>query len=164
MVFSYLSYYFQKEANLHEYICDMTCDNLKLMLFVTFFKMTDLAFLFSHWLFCKISSAWNFESNGTICRDLKKLIFVTMAPWGIGELGPIVSKCGSLRLGTPSNLKVHNLMRLHKKLKVLIVIWVKVFKSGPSKIFVECSKKAYCRVFKKKPHFKNNPATSPQFG
>ena len=58
-----------------------------------------------------------------------------MAPWGIGELGPIVSKCGSLRLGTPSNLKVHNLMRLHKKLKVLIVILVKVFKSGPSKIF-----------------------------
>ena len=45
MVFSYLSYYFQKEANLHEYICDMTYDNLKLMLFVTFFKMTDLAFL-----------------------------------------------------------------------------------------------------------------------
>ena len=135
MVFSYLSYYFQKEANLHEYICD----DFQIYqiasfwsIFVTFFKMTDLGF---HWLFCKISSAWNFESNGIYVGIWKKKIFVTMAPWGIGELGPIVSKCGSLRLGTPSNLKVHNLIRLHKKLKVLIIIWVKVFMSGPSKIF-----------------------------
>ena len=39
-----------------------------------------------------------------------------MGLWGIGELDSISGKCGSLRLGTPSNLKVNELLRLYKKL------------------------------------------------
>ena len=44
-----------------------------------------------------------------------------MRLWGIGELDPILGKCESPMLGTPSNLKALDSIRLHKKLHVLII-------------------------------------------
>ena len=43
---------------------------------------------------------------------LEKLSFITVELRGIGELNPILAKCGSLRLGTRSKLKVLDLVRL----------------------------------------------------
>ena len=46
-----------------------------------------------------------------------------MRLWGIGELDTILGKCESPMLGTPSNLKALDSIRLHKKLHVLIITW-----------------------------------------
>ena len=50
-----------------------------------------------------------------MCKDLKALIFTATWLWGSGKFDLTLSKCRSLRLGTPSNLKVLDSMRLCNK-------------------------------------------------
>ena len=44
-------------------------------------------------------------------------------PWGIGEFDKRSGKCGSLKLGTPPNLKILDSVSLYQNLYVLVIIW-----------------------------------------
>ena len=100
-------------------------------LLLLFYEITDLGFIFSLQFLRKVSSALNSVSNN-MCRGLEKLILITMKVWRIEQLGLILIKCRSLRLGTPSSLKVLDSMRLHKKLQLSVITWTMDLITSPT--------------------------------